>query len=489
MKKGSSIILSALFGIILFLQFCGPNNYEVFEQKVQKFSVDNTISVEEWDELTAAIELHSGDRAFYRFLTNGVLDQQKLRKFLENRGYWIESKTPDTPKTVNIYIENSGSMFGFVNGNTGFKNALTKLVVDLKSNGYPAESMSFHFINKQITPLTIYGDIEYFPKTLSNIGDKDSGDSDINEIFRQILENTSSASISILVSDCVYSVGRDVKNNDVDGALKIQKSLTEGVFRNVINDKGLSVIFTQLVSDFNGTYYTKDNYKIPLNGQHIPYYITVIGSETDLPKFDFVEGLDGYQNKLVLTIQDYSQNTFYSLFQTTEDNGEYKPIRTRNSNPNIVQSIENIRFRGRGGETFVFSLAVDFSKLPVSERYLAEESNYIIEKGDYEIASILPFDRNMVKPNALKKLDQTNITPTHILVFESTSNKYNDLVFALKKDVPEWIYTWNTNDDSDIRTNPKQTFGLKYFVEGIFEAYQNSSYNKDYITFTINIKK
>lgn len=489
MKKGLSIILFALFGIFLFSRSCGSNNNEVFEQKVQTFGADSTISVEEWDELTAFIELHSGDRAFSRLLTNNSLDEQKFSQFLEKRGYNIEQQTSDQPKKINIYIENSGSMFGFVNGNTGLKNALTKLVVDLKSKGYLADSIKFHFINKKITPLTINDDIEYFPKTLSNIGDKDSGDSDINEIFKQVLANTSSSSISILVSDCVYSVGKDVKNNDVDGALKIQKSLTEGVFRNVINDKGLSVIFTQLVSDFNGTYYTKDNYKIPLNGQHIPYYITVIGSETDLPKFDFVEGLDGYQNKLVLTIQDYSQYTFYSLFQTTEDNGEYKPIRTRNSNPNIVQSIENIRFRGRGGETFVFSLAVDFSKLPVSERYLAEESNYIIEKGDYEIASILPFDRNMVKPNALKKLDQTNITPTHILVFESTSNKYNDLVFALKKNVPEWVYIGNTNDDSDIKANPAQTFGLKYLVEGIFEAYQNSSSNKNYITFTINIKK
>lgn len=485
-KKLIAIISFILFGLLF--QSCTPNHYKEFEQKVKVFSADGTISVEEWDELTAFIELHSGDRKFNRFVINKSLDEQKLKKFLENRDIKIEPQTPGLPKTVNIYIENSGSMFGFVNGNTGFKNALTQLVVALKSR-YDEDSIKFHFINRQITSLTVTGDIEYFPKTLSNIGDKDSGDSDINEIFRQILENTSSASISILVSDCVYSVGRDVKNNDIDGALKIQKSLTEGVFKNVINDKGFSTVFAQLVSDFNGTYYTKDNYKTPLNGQQIPYYITVIGSETDLQKFDFVGGLDGYQNKLVLTTQDYSQNTFYSLLQTTEDNGEYKPIRTRNSNPNIIQSVENIRFRGRGGDTFVFSLAVDFDKLPVDENYVVEQSNYIIEKGDYEIASILPFDRNMVKPNALKKLDQANITPTHILIFENTSNRYSDLVFALKKNVPKWIYTWNTNDDSDIKANLKQTFGLKYLVEGVFEAYQNSSSNKDYITFTINIKK
>lgn len=473
-----------------FLQSCGGDDFDVFKNKVEEFGEDNLISVEEWQELIEDIELHSSDRKFNRFFTNRVFDEKKIERYITDLGFVIEEEQIDysSEKIINIYIENSGSMFGFVSGNTGFKNAMTKLVVEIKSD-YKEENIRFHFINKKITPLTVEGNKEYYPKTLSNIGDSDSGDSDINHIFKQILEKTSSNTISVLFSDCAYSVGRDVMNNDVDGALRIQKSLTEGVFKNVINNKGFSTLFAQLTSDFNGTYYTKDNNKIALNKQQIPYYITVIGEEKDISKFDFIDKLDGFQNKLVFTTQDYSKNSFYSLVQTNEDNGGYKPSRDRNSNSNIIQSIENIRIQGRGDDRFIFSLAVDFSKLPVDENYLLQKNNYMIDKGDYKIVSIFPYDKNILKSNSLVKLEKNKETPTHIIVFESTSDKYSDLVFSLNKNVPEWIYKWNTNNDSNIKTNPNQTFGIKYLAEGIFEAYQKTSTNKDYITLTINIKK
>src|SRR5690606_4802873 len=102
---------------------------------------------------------------------------------------------------------------------------------------------------------------------------------------------------------------------------------------------------------------------------------------------------------------------------------------------------------------------------------------------------ISPFNASQVQQNDLTKLRQNNQNPTHIFVFKSTSIAYKDLVFSLKKNVPNWIYEWNTNDDADIKANRNQTFGLKYLVEGIFEAYQSNSSNKDYITFTIQIKK
>lgn len=492
MTKRLLIILLTVFSFA-FLQSCGGSDFTVFENKVKEFGKDNIISVEEWQDIKEDIELHSSDRDFNRFFTNKELDDNKIDRYITDLGFVIEEEQTDDPskKIINIYIENSGSMFGFVSGNTGFKNALTKLIVDLKHKNYKEENIKFHFINKKITPITITGRIENYPISLSGsiMRDFDSNDSNINDIYKQILENTSENVISILFSDCIYSVHQDIRNDDVEGALRIWETRTVGVFNDAIKTKELSTLLVQLTSDFTGNYYTKTNKPIYLNKQQIPYYITVIGEEKELNKFSFVDKLDGFQNKLIFTTQDYSKNSFYSLVQTNEDNGSYKPSRDRNSNANIVQSIESIRIPGRGDDRFIFSVAVDFSKLPVDENYLLQENNYTIDKGDYKIASIFPYDKNILKPSSLVKLEKNKETPTHIIVFESTSEKYSDLVFSLNKNVPEWIYKWNTNDDSDIRTNPNQTFGIKYLAEGIFEAYQNTSTNKDYITLTINIKK
>lgn len=486
----SIIILSVVLTGFLFWS-CGADPYKEFMRKVDSFGAVGKISVEEWSELTDFVEAHLDIKKFNRFVTNDTLDKQYLINYLENKGLVIEKPIPSQAKTVNIYIENSGSMFGFVNGNTGFKNVLTKLIVDLKSKGYPEDDIKFHFINRTITPIAITGKIEDYPISLSAtvMRDKDSNDSDINTIYKQILENTSADNLSILLSDCIYSIHQDIKNDDVEGALRIWKTKTVGVFNDVIKEKKLSTLFVQLTSDFTGNYYTRENKPIYFDKQPIFYYMTVIGNENELNNFDFVEALDGFQNKLALTTQDYSENTYYSLIQTMKDNGQYKPIRSKRSNLNIVHSIEGIRFQGRENGPFVFSLAVDLSKLPIDGNYVTEQTNFTIEKGDYEIVSILPFDKNILIKNTLKKLEQANIVPTHIIIFKSTSNGYSDLVFSLKKKIPEWVYRVNTNDDSDIKANSQQTFGLKYLVEGMFEAYQNSSQNKDYITFTINIKR
>ena len=51
--------------------------------------------------------------------------------------------------------------------------------------------------------------------------------SKLNEILKMILDSTNQSNISILVSDCIYSLD---KKNDTEGALEFEKSLTKGAF-------------------------------------------------------------------------------------------------------------------------------------------------------------------------------------------------------------------------------------------------------------------
>ena len=488
-----TIFICIICAGLIFHQSCTTSRLEKFNSKIEQFGTDGTISSDEWKKLVEIINRNLDDIAFAKFVTGNEVDQRKIEDYLNKKGYTIESEhsVPMT-KAINIYIENSGSMFGFVNGNTGFKNTLTKLIVDLKSNGYPEEYINFHFINQKITPITISGKLEDYPISLSGatLKDNDSNDSNINEIYKQILENTSDSVMSILLSDCVYSVHKDIVNNDVEGALKIWETKTVGVFNDILKNKNLATLLVQLTSDFTGNYYTKDNQPISLNKDLVPYYITVIGNENELQKFDFVNRLDGFQNKFVFTTQDYSNNAFYSVLNSKEDNGTYKQSRNqeKKSNPNVIHSIEGIRVRGNN-DPFTFSLAINLHKIPVDNEYIIEKKNYIVEKGDYQVLSILPFDKNLLSPNELNKLEKANTYPSHLIIIQSTSNIFNELKLSLKKNTPKWIYQWSTNDDTNITDIPTHTFGLKYLAEGISEAYKNNSKNENYITFTINIKQ
>src|SRR5690554_854742 len=240
MAKRFLIVLITIFSGFIF-QSCRGDDFDVFKNKVEEFGKNNIISVEELQELKGDIELHSSDREFNRFFTNKELDDNKIDRYITDLGFVIEEEQTDDPskKIINIYIENSGSMFGFVNGNTGFKNAMTKLIVDLKHNNYKEENIKFHFINKKITPITITGKIEDYPISLSGsiMRDSDSNDSNINDIYEQILGNTSENVISILFSDCIYSIHQDIKNNDVEGALKYGKPEQWEYFRILLKIK------------------------------------------------------------------------------------------------------------------------------------------------------------------------------------------------------------------------------------------------------------
>ncbi|SFS30609.1 hypothetical protein [Sphingobacterium wenxiniae] len=216
-KKELTIFFSLLvtsFCFVFLSQSCGGDNFSVFNGKMENFGKsDGKIIAEEWEELKDEINLYNTDRKFSRFFTQGILDEQKLEQYILKSGFIIEEEKADNlnRKVVNIYMENSGSMFGFVQGNTELKNAMTRVIVELKSNGYKEENIHFYFVNKKIKPRKVEGSIEDYPMILSGntIGDPDSGDSNINEIFQQILGRTSPDTLSVLFSDCIYSVHKD----------------------------------------------------------------------------------------------------------------------------------------------------------------------------------------------------------------------------------------------------------------------------------------
>ena len=58
-------------------------------------------------------------------------------------------------------------MNGYVNGNTQFKGAIRDLLVMLKYY-YDEKNINIHFINSDIYPTQIHGDIVTFSKTLKN---------------------------------------------------------------------------------------------------------------------------------------------------------------------------------------------------------------------------------------------------------------------------------------------------------------------------------
>lgn len=135
------------------------------------------------------------------------------------KGVGIEMKEEALPTpTIKVYVENSGSMDGYVKGVTDFENAVYSYLSDLqladlgqKDSASFKNRLELNYINSEV--LTHKSDVEEFikklePKTFRMRGGN-RNTSDISDILEKILERMESPNdISILISDCIFSPGK-----------------------------------------------------------------------------------------------------------------------------------------------------------------------------------------------------------------------------------------------------------------------------------------
>jgi len=382
---------------------------------------------------------------------------------------------------INLYIENSGSMNGYVNGNTTFKNMLGDLLVNLKYE-FGAHNIQLFFINDEIHPISFDRDITQFASTLSPASMKvgNTASSDLNLVFNKVLENTEPGSISILLSDLIYSI----QGSNTEELLNYQKSQTKDAFLTKAKaGNELQTSIVQLTSNFNGTYWNKNNGKTVLDNQQRPYYLSITGDAdrvVDFNKKIDLRKVKGYENRFTLTTDDFSKDNYYSVLTSTYNQGRFKPIRSLSSS-DYVRGIEDVSLlssRGNDGTPFVFALAIDLSRIPVEESYKTNLQNYEVTAGNYKIDSAFAISKKDIQPSDWIRIQSAEAT--HIVLVEATGKAFTDFSFALKKQIPSWVYQTDTEDDTDINKAMNKTFGFKYLVEGVSEAYEIVSDHKDY---------
>lgn len=476
---------------LLILAGC-KSDFDVFKEKASEYAKsENKINSEELADLQATISEFSNYREFKRFLANDTVDEQKLISYLEGLRFKVE-KTPAVSAknvVVNVYIENSGSMNGYINGNTEFKSAIQDMLVLLKYQ-YEEKNINIFFINSDIYPTNIDTDLAGFASALNAKSFKVGAvaSSNLNNVFKQVLSKTAKDNISILISDCIYSI----KGNKTEDLLSDQKNLTKDAFLTKSKEgMNLTTAVVKLNSKFKGNYWDKNDKATVLNNEMRPYYISIIGSESVMNYFNskivFSKNeVIGYENKLVLSSIDYSKGIYFSVINTKSDLGRFKPARDF-SDKNSIKGIEAISSDSRNGDKFIFSVALDLSKLPLEDDYIKNPKNYSIDEGDFKILKISKFDKEDLVPISATKIERSGNSPTHYITFLSTSKKYTDLQFSLKKQMPKWVDETSTEDDTNIKSIGSKTFGFKYLMEGISEAYQTVSPSKNYFELKIKI--
>ena len=221
----------------------------------------------------------------------------------------VPSVIPQIKPTVNIYIENSGSMNGFINQTSEYQDAIQNMVVWM-GHHYDTENVRLHYINEKVVlkekpqnlPLS-----DFAENMLAKVEFKSNGNgssTNLNSIMGMILDRTNKNTISVLLSDNIYSISGSqtvpvllshCKNKTLEVFLAKNKELYSKC------QQSLSTTIIQLHSQFNGNYW---DYKHPtgkasqkLNCKR-PYYMCVIGTNDLLSDFNEnfdVQKMNGYK--------------------------------------------------------------------------------------------------------------------------------------------------------------------------------------------------
>lgn len=388
------------------------------------------------------------------------------KEYAKTKSGCPEPKAPDIqvvkPK-INVYVENSGSMWGYVKGVTEFEQTVYNYLSDIKI-AQVSDSINLNYINSESIRYASGADadvIEDFidkldPSTFKQKGGK-MGTSDIADVLKIILRETGKDEIGILITDGIFSPGKskDAAEYLVNQEIGIKNSFSEYLQK----FPNSAVIVYQMISNFSGVYYNNIDSKSTINEER-PYYIWLIGDATHLASLREKVPEKRFNGRGVantFSIVKGNQSVDYAV---KANSGNFQI-----SHKNPKTNIENLENDSRNNKV-KFAINTNFKKLLLNDAYLLNTKNYEL---NHYMLSVSP---------------ATNDKYTHTLTFTSDKVKNGELKIKLKTQLPEWIE--KTNDSVGVQAVKGKTYGIKYQLKGVFEAFTfNSTY---YTEININIK-
>ncbi|HMP22460.1 MAG TPA: hypothetical protein PKC39_15990 [Ferruginibacter sp.] len=487
-----------LYVLLMIFALSGcKSEFTQFNEKALAYAKsDSRIDEKEYNMLIKEFT-DSEDKGFKQFKDdNGNIDDTKLVYYLlkylnakkvaiSETAIWQPQPATNKEQTfnINVFLENSASMDGYVKGVTEFEAAIYNLLGDFKISGI-CDSLNLNYINKSIRyskKNALSADIRDFieklePSTFQLRGG-DRSVSDLKNILSTVLKTVNNKNAAVLISDFVFSPG---KNTNAQDYLNTQGVGIKIDFAEKLKAFDLSVVVIQLQSKFDGIYYDKTNNDIEYNGKR-PYYVWVIGNKNQIGQIlnkkilDNIKG--GYTNKLVFqSIKASSEPKSKILYRPRIGEFDSKLLAQRIIT-NASASKEN---KNKG--IFGFNVAVDFSNSIHDANYFLDIDNYLLSNPKYQLQVEIIEDKN----------DPSLSGFTHLLKLKTNELRDGFLKIDVVGKTPSWVNTSTSFDDSNIlsdKTEQQKTFGLKYLIDGVSDAFYPKSGSNTINSISVTIKK
>ena len=209
---------------------------------------------------------------------------------------------------VIFYLENSESMFGYLNGSSQYVDVVAEFS---EKPTFVAENIKreFNLVNGADLKINNIGDNPVILKSKLNKNGFNCGDitkSNLNGMFQLALEKAQNDTITLLISDGIYDIEQPT---NALSTLEILGKETRSKFITRLQNGDIETILIKLVSDFNGTYFYSSKHGKETIHESRPFYIWIFGKSELLNKYFtedyFIQSLKGYKDYArFLTLKD-----------------------------------------------------------------------------------------------------------------------------------------------------------------------------------------
>ena len=356
----------------------------------------------------------------------------------------IRPVTPYKPSKIKLYVENSGSMDGYMFNGSELKDAVYSYVSGLQTH---SDTTELYFVNSNVysvkAPLQ---DVIYAmsPKTFHNSpGDK--ANTDIADIFNMVLSQLEENSVSILVTDAILDLP-----SGATAFFRTKQTQIKSLFENYLkNNPNFAIEIFRMSSRFNGKYYYTGG-SVALTDQQRPYYMFVLGDKQALSAANGIVAKSQIQHG----VEDYYAYSSYTQ---------------------VPFEVLNKKKKGHDGQ---FEVRLQQKAVPVIAKvdlqYTLHDEEFLKEPNLYAIA----FGDDSIKIKTIKELPkEPEYTHAFTITLPENADEGSVNLYFCPPPYPFWLEEANDDlSDASVATTMKTT-GIKYIVEGISDAFASTCVN------------
>ena len=366
---------------------------------------------------------------------------------------WSSGKTKDLEKcVVNLYVENSGSMDGYMHDGFEFKDAVFGYITGV--NRYVKDTR-FFYINSKIVPNNI--PLENLSVSFSadafRAAGGDRSSTDLASMLKMVLERQDGKTVSVFVSDCILSLPKGAARNYF---VNNQISIEAIVSKKLKKQKDLTFVVYRLMSRFCGKFYNSKG-STYIDARR-PYYVVLAGSRNLVSQLVRKVPLESVPNAKVTSMVAYT--------------AKHIPVVTlTNSTGRLFKDNKCTLLPEKGSDNYRIKILADLTSTFIDADTLVNRNLYKSSDRQFKLEYV-------------EKIKDTESPYTHILTVSAPQSVQptNERISLEKPETPVWIE--QANDDTGVFIGRKTT-GIKYVLYGIGNAYDD----KDIMEIKFSLKK